>query len=456
MTAPTIPSPSRTMASTPSPTPAPTPSDRLYDEASALIPGGTSRLHYFYPPHPIVARAGRGCRLTDVDGVERLDFLNNMTALIHGHAHPGIRAAIVDQLDRGTAFSEPSEAEVALAREMVRRVDSVERIRFLNSGTEAVMMACKIAREYAGRRRIAKFEGHYHGYYDYMQVSVGTRTDRWGPDDAPASVAMSGGISPAVVEEVLVLPYNDRERTEALLTRHASEVAALIVDPMSNRAGAPTPAPGFLAFLEEITRRHGIVLIYDEVISFRNAWGGAQARYGGHPDLTTYGKLIGGGLPVGAVGGRAEIMALLDPRPLGTARVESGGTYSGNPLTMVAGLAALDAWTPDEVERLGRLGDRLRGEGTAAFREAGEPGQVMGDASLFRIVLTDDPITEYRSSMRNASPPARMAALHGHLMREGIIVGKIGLGCLSTPMGEAEVNAFVDALRRALAALRRG
>lgn len=423
--------------------------DDLYRAASALMPGGTSRLHYYYPPHPIYAARGAGCRLTDVEGVERLDFLNNMTAMLHGHADPDVNAAIIDQLQRGTAWSEPGEAEYQLAQLLTARVPSLERIRFANSGTEAVMMAIKLAREFTGRAKLAKFEGHYHGYYDAVQVSVATPPEAWGPDDAPATVAVSGGLAPSTLADVLVLPWNNREATEHLLRQHGASLAALILDPLANRGGMAQAEPGFLAFLGAITRELGIVLIYDEVISFRLSYGGAQERFGGAPDLTVYGKIIGGGLPVGAVGGRADIMALLDPTR-GKARVESGGTFSGNPLTMVAGLAALTKWTRAEVERLNALGARLRQRVDAVLAEAGEAGQLAGDGSLFRLMLTRAPIRDYRTTVRTSQPMARMVELHKRMLQDGIIISRIGLGCLSTPMGDGEIDAFVAAVRRAV------
>lgn len=421
----------------------------LHRSASALIPGGTSRLHYFYQPHPIYAARGQGCRLTDVDGVERLDFLNNFTAMLHGHADADVNAAIIDQLQRGTSWSEPGEAEYHLAQLLMSRVPSLERIRFANSGTEAVMMAIKLAREFTGRSRLAKFEGHYHGYYDYVQVSVATPPAVWGADDEPASVAVSGGLARSVTDDVVVLPWNNREATERLLERHGASIAALILDPAANRGGMALPEPGFLDFLRDITRRLGIVLIYDEVISFRVAYGGAQGRFGGTPDLTVYGKVIGGGLPVGAVGGRTEIMAMLDPTA-GKARVESGGTFSGNPLTMVAGYAALAKWTPDAVDRLNALGARLRERVDAVFAQEGEEAQLAGDGSLFRLMLTRAHIRDYRTAVRTEQPMARMTDIHRRLMADGIIISRIGLGCLSTPMGDAEIDAFVDAVRRAV------
>ncbi len=424
----------------------------VFEEARRYIPGGTSRIHYYYDPYPIYGRTASGCRLTDVEGAERTDFLNNMTSLIHGHANARINRAVIEQLERGSAWSEPSEAEIELAKLMVERVDSVEQIRFSNSGTEAVMLAIKLARAFTGRSKIAKFEGFYHGYYDYAQVSFNSTPNNWGPADSPASVASSGGLADSVTGDVFVVPYNDRAAAERLLDEHGSEIAAFITDPLSNRAGFPIPGEGFPEFLREITRDHGIPLIFDEVISFRVGYRGAQGKYGGEPDLTTFGKIIGGGLPVGAVGGRAEIMSLLDPTE-GPPKVLSGGTFSANPLTMVAGLASMHQMTPDAYEPLDALGRRLRAESNAILADAGESAQITGDGSVFRILMTADPIVDYRSSVRGASPPERLGALHRNLLDEGVIVSKDGLGCLSTPMGDAEVDGFIAALERSVAGL---
>jgi glutamate-1-semialdehyde 2,1-aminomutase len=422
---------------------------RLYTAAREVIPGGTSRLHYHFPPYPIYARSGAGCLLTDVDGVERLDFLNNMTALIHGHAHPAITAAIVDQLGRGASFSEPSEAEVQLARIIVERVPSVEQVHFRNSGTEAVMMAIKLARAYTGRSAVAKFEGFYHGYYDYVQVSFASSPANWGEPAAPRSVASSGGLSPSVEEEVLVLPFNDQEGVERLLEHHGGRIAALLVEPLSNRSGMAPPAPGFYDFLRDITRTYGIVLIFDEVISFRVGPAGAQGRYGCTPDLTAFGKIIGGGLPIGAVGGRAEIMALLDPTR--GAKVISGGTFSGNPLSAAAGLASMELLTPAAFAHLEALGERLRDGAAAILRAGGGRAQASGDASLFMLVPTDAPLVNYRSVPRDAAALAWLDRLHRRLLDGGVIISHRGLSCLSTPMTEETIDRYLAALERAVA-----
>lgn len=424
-------------------------SQRLFEEACQYIPGGTSRVHYFYEPFPIYARSGAGCRLTDVDGVERLDFVNNMTSLIHGHAHARIMAAMVEQMQRGTAWSEPGDEEVRLAKHLVERVPSIERIRFGNSGTENVMMAVKLARAFTGRHKIAKFEGFYHGYYDYVQVSVKSAPSSWGPEESPTSIANSGGLSPTVLDEVVTVPFNKPEVLEQLLERHGSSLAAFLVDPLASQAGSPIPEPGFLERLTELTRRHGIVLIYDEVVSFRLGYGGAQERYGGTPDLTALGKIIGGGLPVGAVGGRADIMALLDPTK-GPPKVVSGGTFSANPLTMAAGLAAMELYSRSEVERLDVLGARMREHMNALFSARSEAMCAGGDGSLVRILLMNEPVRDYRHFVTESGPAKQLAAIHARMLDEGVIITRMGTACLSTPMGEDDVDAFVLALDRVL------
>jgi glutamate-1-semialdehyde 2,1-aminomutase len=426
-------------------------SARLFERARRVIPGGTSKANMRIRPHPCYIASGAGCRVTDADGVERLDALNNFTALIHGHGFRPIVEAVTRQVARGSAFASSTPEEVELAELLCERVAGLERIRFGNSGTESIMMAIKAARAYTGRGRIAKFEGAYHGYYDDVQVSFNSRPENWGPDDAPASVPSSGGIPKHRVLETLVLPWNDRDACERAIERHRTELAAVIVDPLANQMGFIPPADGFLAFLRDVTRRHGILLIFDEVISFRVGYRGAQGRYGGDPDLTVLGKIMGGGFPVGATGGRAEVMDVFDPGTSGP-RILSGGTFSGNPVTMAAGLAAMHAMTEQEFERLETLGRRLRARLDEMLRANGVPGQVTGAASLFRIVLSGRPLRNYRDVDPEAG--ARADRLCHALLDAGVVVNTNGLGCLSTPMTEREVEEIAVALDRALHALR--
>ena len=426
-------------------------SARLYARAQKVIPGGTSKANMHVRPHPCYIASEAGCRVTDVDGVERLDAINNFTALIHGHAYPPVVDAVTRQVARGTAFAASSPEEVALAELLVARVPALERIRFGNSGTEAVMMAIKAARAYTGRDRIAKFEGAYHGYYDDVQVSFNSHAPDWGPDDAPASLPSSGGIPKHRVLETLVLPWNDRDATEELLTRHPNELAAVIVDPLSNRMGFIPPAEGYLAFLRQLTRAHGILLIFDEVISFRVGYTGASGRYGGDPDLIAFGKIMGGGCPIGATGGRAEVMEVFDPGTRGP-RIASGGTFSANPVSMAAGLAAMTPMDEAAFERLNALGARCRARLGEVIRARRVPGQVTGDGSLFRVVLTDRPLRGYRDAA-DPKVEARQSRLFVHLLDAGVLLNTNGLGCLSTPMTDREVEVLAEALGRALGSL---
>jgi glutamate-1-semialdehyde 2,1-aminomutase len=266
-------------------------------------------------------------------------------------------------------------------------------------------------------------------------------------------VPSSAGLSSAVGDEVLVLPFNDRAGVERLLAQHGKEMAALLFEPLSNRAGMVLPQPGFLDFLHEITRHYGIVLIFDEVIAYRLGPAGAQGRYGGRPDLTAFGKIIGGGLPIGAVGGRADILGLLDPATTGP-RVISGGTYSGNPLSAAAGHATLTKLTPAAFARLDAMGQRMRDGLNHIFRAAAQPAQATGDGSLFQIVPTDRPLTNYRSVPQDAAAFAWLDRLHLGLLRNGVIISHRGLSCVSSPMGEAEVDAVLAAFERVVAGMR--
>lgn len=420
-------------------------------ETKRYIPYGSSKANQFMQPHPLFVKEGSGCRVTDLEGVKRIDFINSFTAMIHGHAFPPVVKAVSEQISRGSNFSFSTPEELKLAKLMVERVSGLEQIRFGNSGTEAMMLAIKAARAYTGRDRIAKFEGAYHGYYDDIQVSPGPTPSDWGSEDAPASVASSGGIPKHRVQETLVLPWNNADATERLLLRHKKDLATVIVDPLANQMGFVPPTPGFLDRLREVTRAHDIIVIFDEVISFRIDHGGAQRRYGGDPDLAVFGKVMGGGLPVGATGGKAEIMAVFDPGTKGP-RILSGGTFSGNPITMAAGLAAMEALNQDAFDRLEDMGNRLRKRINDIFKKSHQPGQVTGEGSLFRIMMTDRPLRNYRDSMI-PDADVRTYRLFMALLDAGIMIGSTGLACLSTPMGEAELDQIEVAFEQALFSL---
>lgn len=416
----------------------------LRETARAVLPGGNNRSSVFFQPYPVYVAEGAGCRVTDLDGNTYLDFGNNYTAAILGHAHPAVVAALTAQTRRGTSFAAPTAAEVMLARLLAERVPSLERVRFTNSGTEATLMACRAARAFTGKPAIAKFEGGYHGSHEHAEVSVAPLLDRAGPPDAPLGVPSIPAIPEGVVRDVLVLPYNNADAAARLIRANRDRLAAVLVEPILGAAKMVPGRPEFLRALREITAECGVLLIFDEVISFRVGPGGAQGLVGIRPDLTTLGKIIGGGLPVGAFGGRADIMALFDPSQ-GSSRVAHAGTFNGNPMTMEAGIATLRELTPAVYERLGALGHRLRLGVQKAFEEAGLTGCTTGLESLFNLHFAPPPITDYRSAARGDAEVLHAALIM--LLNRGIMLVPKGSGCTSTPMGEPEVDAFLAAFR---------
>jgi glutamate-1-semialdehyde 2,1-aminomutase len=423
-------------------------SSELYDRACAVLPGGNTRTTVYTAPHPVYAARGAGSRVWDVDGVERVDLLNNYTSLMHGHAHPAIVAAATEQIGQGACFSMPTESEIALAELLCGRMASVERVRFTNSGSEAVMMAVKAARGFTGRAKIAKAEGAYHGSCDHVEVSEDSAPSEWGDPD-PVSLPYSKGISKGVLDEVVVLRYNDLASTERIVRRHAADLAAILVDPLSPRIGLLPATAEWLLLLRSLCDELGIVLISDEVISFRVAYGGAQQAFGFRADLTALGKIIGGGFPVGAVGGRADIMRVFDPSE-GKPAVPHGGTFNANPVTMVAGRVAMELMTREAYQRLEQLGDRMARNIEAVFDELGEPAQITGIASLRRIHFTRTKLTDYRSAYPSSEARKRGKQLYDGLLARGFMIAPTGLMALSTVVTESEVDQLASAIRDTL------
>jgi glutamate-1-semialdehyde 2,1-aminomutase len=425
-------------------------SARLYREAREHIAGGVSRTTIHLRPHPLYVTRGDGARVWDADGTERLDYIGNYTALIHGHRHPAIVAAIERQLTRGTAFAAATEEELALARELRDRLPSLELLHFANSGTEATLYAMRLARAHTGRPAIARFEGCYHGSHDAAEISVAPDPEVAGPDDAPLPVAESPGITDAVLADTVVLPFNDAAATAAILRRERHRVAGVIIDPLLSSSGLVPARPEFLHELRRVTEELGMVLIFDEVISFRVGRAGLQGRYGVRPDLTTLGKIIGGGLPVAAFGGRRDLMELLDPerdRPL-----PHGGTYNGHALGVAAGLAAMRELTDEAFERLERQGEWLRNQLAELLADHRMPGQTTGVGSLFNVHFSDAELVDYRS-VRRATPPGLTHRFLLGMLTNGVLMAGRGLGAVCTPMVDADLRAFVAAADRALAAL---
>jgi glutamate-1-semialdehyde 2,1-aminomutase len=430
-------------------------SAELYERARRFLPGGTARASTFAQPHPTYVRNGNGCRIVDVDGVERIDFNANFTAMINGHAHPAICAAAARQIGLGTSFPFPGEPEIDLAELLCTRVESIDRIRFMTSGTEAVMMAIKAARAYANRPKIAKCEGAFHGGYDYAEVSFDPEPGAWGPADRPASVGTAHGTPRGVLDDVVVLPFNDVESTARILAAERASLAAILIDPLPNRVGLIPARPEFLRLLRDFATANDVVLIFDEVIAFRLGYRGAQPEFGVEADLTVLGKIIGGGYPVGAVGGRDRFMRVFDPS-VGKPPLPQSGTFAGNPVAMTAGLASMQLLDPGTFRRLNLLGARARDALTEAFRLAGVEGQITGRGSLFRIHMTSRPFTTFRTARALPGERERLGRLYHYLFDNGILIANTGLGCISTPMTEAEVDRLAATVLDGLRAIAAG
>jgi len=368
-----------------------TASRKLFARAVRILPGGVDspvRAFKAVGGSPLFIRRAYGARLEDVDGNTFIDYVMSWGPLIHGHAPPGLVGAIGRAAKAGTSFGAPSPLEVELGERVRRLMPSLERVRFVNSGTEATMSAVRVARAATGRDRIIKFAGCYHGHADSFLVQAGSAALTLGVPTSP-------GVTRGAAGDTLVASYNDLESVHRVFDAHRGQIAALIVEPIAGNMGLVPPADGFLRALREITSAHGTVLIFDEVISgFRAAPGGAQAVADVRPDLTCLGKIIGGGLPVGAYGGRADLMALLAP----DGPVYQAGTLSGNPLAMTAGIWCLDHLTPRLYRHLAALGSRLAAGLAGAAREAGVAVQVNAFGSLLTPFFTDRPVHDYRSA----------------------------------------------------------
>jgi glutamate-1-semialdehyde 2,1-aminomutase len=422
-------------------------SRQMYEEALQVMPGGNSRTTTFFDPYPFYITRGAGPRIWDADGTERLDFNGNYTSLVLGHAHPSVVEAVTEQATRGMSFPGPSEHEVKLAELLTKRIPGMEAVRFVNSGTEATMNAVRAARAFTGRSKLAKFEGAYHGTHDWVLVSVSPDPAKSGSRKRPKPVAYSAGVPDTVLKHTVVLPWNDAEACAKILEKQGRDIAALIVDPLMANAGLLVPQLGFLERIREVTERLGIVLIFDEVISFRVSPGGAQQRFGIRPDLTTLGKIIGGGLAVGAFGGRAEVMNAYDPRE-GKGKISHGGTFNANPVTMAGGVATMQELTPEGYAKLDALGDRLRAGVKKVLAKNKQPAQVTGLGSLFWIHWTKKRLSDYRSSRPvDAERPLRTFL---GLLNDGVLLTQRGLGCCSLAMTDADVDRFVETFGRVI------
>jgi glutamate-1-semialdehyde 2,1-aminomutase len=415
-------------------------SKELYERAKGLMPGGVSSPVRAFKPYPCYIERAKGSKLTDVDGLEYIDYCMAFGPLILGHAHPQVVQAIKDQVEKGTLYGAPIEAEAKFAELIRDNYPSMEMLRIVNSGTEATMHALRLARGYTGRKKVLKFEGCFHGAHDAVLVKAGSGATT---HSAPNSL----GVLEEVAANTLLAPFNDLEAAQRALEMNREEVAAIIVEPVMGNIGPVLPREGYLQGLRELATRHGAVLVFDEVITgFRLSMGGAQRLYGVRPDMTVLGKIAGGGMPIGVFGASEEMMSMISP--LG--KVYQAGTFCGNPVSLAAGITTIKELRDRGHEGLDRKGEALRSGLREALQGSKVDHQVAGLGSMFQLFLSPRPVHNYQDAL--AADAALFDRLFLRLLDKGIYLApsQFETNFLSTAHSDEELRRTIDAFAEAL------
>jgi len=424
-------------------------SDSLFARAVRVIPGGVNspvRAFKAVGGSPRMIERGEGAYIFDVDGNRYLDCIGSWGPLLFGHAHPRIQEALRRQIEKGTTFGAPTELEVRMAEAICAALPSCEKVRLVSSGTEAAMSAIRVARGFTGRPKVVKFEGCYHGHADHLLAKAGSGMATLGLPD-------SAGVPPGITADTITLPFNSLESVTQIFESQGDQIACVILEPVVGNMGCVLPADGFLAALRRITSEHGAVLIFDEVMTgYRLARGGAQARFGVTPDMTVLGKIIGGGLPLAAYGGRAEIMECVAP----VGPVYQAGTLSGNPLAVAAGLETLKMIEEDPgiYDRLEARGEKVAASLRMAIQESGVLRTVNQIGSMFTLFFTDRPVTDYESA--KSSDAARFAPFFRAMLNRGIYLppAQFEAAFLSDLMSNSDIDNLISAARESLTEIR--
>jgi len=419
------------------------------EKAKKFLPGGDTRSIGYYSPYPIFAKEGKGACLYDSDGNEYLDFVNNMTSLVHGHVHPHITEALRKQLEKGVVHGIPVETKYKLAEQICKRVPSIESVRFNNTGSEATLFAMRAARGFTGKEKFIKIDGGYHGNHDFGQVNLF-------PDMATKGLPrpyVAKGISSTVLKDILVTPFNDLDTTEKLLKENKGEIAAIMVEPVLGTGGGVPGSKEYLQGLRQLADQYDTLLIFDEIITFRLHEGGYQTMMDVKPDLTTLGKVIGGGFPVGAFGGRKDIMDMFDPTKPDS--MTHSGTFTGNAMAMTAGSAALEIFGQKEIDELNKLGGVFANGLQQAFTDTGVTGQVRGIGSLAMVYFSSKEIKTAKEVVLEVMQYGELLKFfHLEMMNRGIYFLHRGMFSLTTPMTEADINRTTKIFKETLEMLK--
>ncbi len=421
-------------------------SSALYKRAKEVITGGVSRNTIFHRPHPFYVAEAKGSYVTDIDANTRVDFANNMASLIHGHAHPEINDAVIKQLHRGTAYTLGTAIEVEFAELLSARNPDFEKIRFVNSGTEAVMSMIKAARAHTGKSKIAKAEGAYHGTYDFAEISQIVKPANWGELDKPNSVPVTMGTPECVTSDVIIFPYNDTERTINLLEANKKELACVLLDLVSHRVGLFPIDAEYVEAVYNWTRKNKVLFVLDEVVTYRVAYSGAQDIYNIKPDMTALGKIIGGGFPVGAVAGKADVMSVFDPTRKVIKQPHSG-TFSANPITMTAGKVAMELFDKQAVDDINNMTEIAKKQLREVIKKADVPVTITGAGSMFRFHFRHEQPQNHRETYQKPEEIRLIREILDYLFYDEDLIMINTFACMfATTITQVEVDRLTEGI----------